>query len=103
MIGTLKVTPEEMREAASTLHRHVITMNDCFGQLKNIMTGMDAYWVGEAADAHKALYVEQVPKTEEFIARCNEHVADLNAMAGVYAEAEQSAMQAAEELPISDL
>lgn len=103
MIGTLKVSPEEMQAASAELAGYVRTMSGCFETMKRIMNGTDAYWNGEAAQAHRALYDEQVPKTEEFIARCNEHVADLNTMAGVYSQAEQTATAKAEELPVSNL
>lgn len=103
MIGTLKVTPEEMVSAASELSGYVSNMNECFNQMKNTMSQTANYWVGEAGDAHRQLYQEQVAKTEEIIARYTEHVRDLNAMAGVYDEAEKQAEAKAEELPMIDL
>ncbi|MBQ6839677.1 MAG: WXG100 family type VII secretion target [Oscillospiraceae bacterium] len=103
MIGTLKVSPEEMIAAASELSGYVSNMNECFNQMKNTMSQTESYWVGEAGEAHRQLYLEQVEKTEEIIARYTEHVRDLNAMAGVYAEAESTAQAKAEELPMIDL
>ena len=103
MIGTLKVSPEEMIAAASELSGYVSTMNECFNQMKNTMSQSVSYWVGEAGDAHRQLYEEQVEKTEEIISRYTEHVRDLNAMAGVYTEAETTAQAKAEELPMIDL
>lgn len=103
MIGTLKVTPEEMQAAASELSGYVSTMNDCFQQMKATMDQTAGYWVGEAGNAHRQMYQEQVAKTEEIIARYTEHVRDLNTMAGVYTEAEQSAQTMADELPMSIL
>lgn len=103
MIGTLKVSPEEMQAAASELSGYVSTMNECFQQMKNTMDQTAIYWVGEAGNAHRDLYQAQVQKTEEIIARYNEHVRDLNTMAGVYAEAEAQAEEAADELPMIDL
>lgn len=103
MIGTLKVSPEEMQAAASELSGYVSTMNECFQQMKNTMSQTAVYWVGEAGDAHRQLYQDQVAKTEEIIARYTEHVRDLNTMAGVYSEAESQAQSKAEELPMIDL
>ena len=99
MIGTLKVTPEEMAAAASELSGYVANMSECFTQMKNTMVQSASYWVGEAGDAHRQLYNEQVEKTEEIIARYTEHLRDLNAMAGVYSEAEAQAEAKADELP----
>lgn len=100
MIGTLKVSPEEMASAASELSGYVANMNECFNQMKNIMLQSESYWVGDAGNAHRRLYQEQVQKTEEIIARYTEHVRDLNTMAGVYSEAESQAEAKADELPI---
>lgn len=102
-IGTLQVTPEEMLSAASQLSGYLSTMQDAFAGMKNTMSGTEAYWVGAAGDAHRQLYQEQVSKTEEIIRRYQEHVTDLNAMAGVYSDAEQSAVTLADQLPVSDL
>ena len=102
-IGTLKVTPEEMVAAASELSGCVNRMNECFNQMKNLMAASNSYWVGEAGDAHRRLYEQQIPKTEEIISRYNEHVRDLNEMAGVYSEAESAADSIADELPASIL
>ena len=103
MIGTLKVSPEEMQAAASELSGYVSTMNDCFREMKATMERSASYWVGEAGDAHRQMYQEQVAQTEEIIARYTEHVRDLNTMAGVYTEAELSAQMLADELPMSIL
>lgn len=103
MIGTLKVTPEEMQTAAGELSGYIGRMTECFDALKRTMQSSSAYWTGDAANAHRELYSQQIPKTEEFIRRLNEHVKDLNTMAGVYQEAEQTATNKAEELPMSML
>lgn len=102
-IGVITVTPEELASAASELSGYISTMNDCFQQMKATMAQTEGYWVGEAGDAHRQLYTEQVAKTEEIISRYTEHVRDLNTMAGVYSEAETQAAAKAEELPASIL
>lgn len=103
LLGVLKVHPEQMQAAAAELAGYVQNMNNCFQTMKNTMAGTSNYWTGDASNAHRKLYTEQVAKTEEFIARCNEHIRDLNAMAGVYMEAEQSAQAQVEELPTINL
>lgn len=102
-IGTLKVSPEQMQTAAAELSGYVTVMRECFQQIKSTMTQTEAYWVGEAGDAHRSQYQEQVAETEEIIARYTEHVTDLNVMAGVYSEAEARAQAQAEELPMIEL
>lgn len=103
MIGTLKVTPEEMQAAASELSGYISNMNNCFQRMKTTMDQTASYWVGQAGNAHRQMYLSQVAQTEEIIARYTEHVRDLNAMAGVYTEAEQTAQNLADELPMSIL
>ena len=103
MIGTLKVSPEEMHSAASELSGYVSAMDQSFRAMRNVMNSSASYWVGVAGDAHRQLYQQQIAKTEEIIARYSEHITDLNAMAGVYTEAEGSAQARAEEMPNSIL
>lgn len=102
-IGVLQVTPEEMQSAASQLAGYLKTMEEAFASMKTTMQGTSGYWVGEAGDAHRRLYEGQISKTEEIIARYQEHVTDLNAMAGVYGQAEQTAAATAEQLPVCNL
>ena len=103
MNGTLLVSPEEMTKAASALSTQISNMDECFRQMKTTMQQTVSYWVGEAGEAHRKLYEKQIEKTQEIIARYNEHVKDLNAMAGVYSEAEMKATSLADELPTSTL
>lgn len=105
MIGelTISTTPEQMQAAASELSGYISEMSECFQQMRNTMTQTGSYWIGEAGEAHRKLYQDQVQKIEEIIARYNEHVRDLNEMAGVYTEAEQQATALVEELPMSML
>lgn len=102
-IGTLTVTPEELQNASSVLAGYVRNMEACFSEVKRTMNASSTYWVGEAGDAHRALYESKVSETEEFIARCEEHIRDLNEMAGVYTEAENTAINEIEQLPLSNL
>lgn len=88
MIGTLIVSKEEMLAAAAELSGYVSHMENCFMQMKQTMERTNGYWTGDAGDAHRQLYLEQIETTEEMIARYQEHVADLNEMAGRYKNAE---------------
>lgn len=102
-IGVLQVTPEEMQNAAAQLSGYLKTMEEAFASMKKTMAGTAWYWGGEAGDAHRRLFEGQISKTEEIIARYQEHITDLNAMSGVYSQAEQTAAAAAEQLPVSNL
>ena len=49
------------------------------------------------------MYKTRKAKIEEILARYQEHVTDLQVMAGVYEQGEQAAQNAADSLPISNL
>ena len=97
--GILTVSPEEMQAAATELNGYVVQMQSSFNTMKKLMENSAQYWVGDAGNAHRSMYQEQVEQTEQIVARYTEHVRDLNAMAGVYSQAEQTATRQAEELP----
>lgn len=99
LAGELRVTPEELQNASQKLSIELGNMQRCFDQMKSIMNASAGYWVGQAGDAHRLWYQEQTGITEEIIRRYQEHVTDLNEMAGVYIQAEQTAQQTAEQLP----
>ena len=87
MIGTLIVSQEEMRAAASELSGYISYMDGCFQRMKRTMDLTNGYWTGDAGDAHRQLYQEQVENIAQIIARYQEHVRDLNEMAGLYSDA----------------
>lgn len=97
------VSKEEMRAAAAELSGYVANMDDCFQRIMQTMERTNSYWTGDAGDAHRQLYHEQIETTQEIIVRYQEHVADLNQMAGVYHETVVSIGALIDELPISDL
>lgn len=99
----LSVSPEELLSASGQLSGYIQTLQESFNDMKQTMSSTVGYWVGEAGDAHRQLYEEQVANTAEIIDRYREHVVDLNSMAGVYSDAEQSASNVAEQLPAIDL
>lgn len=99
MIGRLKVSPEQMQASAAELSGYIRDMEASFRTIQRTMENTRNYWTGEGRDAHHKLYTDEQSFIEEFLARCAEHVTDLNTMAGVYSEAEQTATAVAEELP----
>jgi len=61
------------------------------------------FWKGEAADAHRKNYNKNQTSIEEIISRYNEHVRDLEEMAGIYRQAEITAKDMADDLPAINL
>ena len=101
--GTLKVDPEVLRAQSNTVENERRKMQGYFDDLKSVIEGSSGYWIGEAGDAHRKLYLSRIGKVEEMLARYQEHVRDLQIMAGVYTEAETRASAEAEALPASTL
>lgn len=101
--GQLLVAPERLQEQAGTVKTELGEMQGYFEDLERLMSGTAAYWIGEAGDAHRRLYVGKFQKIEEIIRRYREQVTDLEVMAGVYNEAEANAASIADTLPPSTL
>ena len=103
LTGQLTVTPEELANQAGQVSGAAKDLQQSFSRIKTLVNETDNYWRGDAADAHREGYNKNQSKIDEIIARYNEHVRDLEAMAGVYREAEATAASMADELPASTL
>lgn len=103
MDGTLIVSKEEMQAAASELSGYVSQMESSFELMQRTMERTSGYWTGDAGDAHRQLYLDQIENTRQIIARYQEHVQDLNAMAGVYETHVRTVASMIDEIPVLDL
>lgn len=99
LAGQLTVTPEELENQASQVSSTAKELQQSFAQIRNMVNETGNYWIGQAADAHRESYWKHQDKIDEIVARYNEHVRDLQAMAGIYREAETAATNMADELP----
>jgi WXG100 family type VII secretion target len=98
-VGTILVTTEELTAAAATLSTQLTKVQNCFEKMNATMSASASYWVGIAGDAHRKLYTDQKSAIAEILARYQEHISDLNEMAGVYSAAERDTEAQAEGLP----
>lgn len=96
---TFRVTPEVLLAKSQTIQAQVAVMRQCFAQTEQLVNGMGGFWQGEAASAYRAAYTSHKEEVETILARLQEHVTDLNRIAGNYLQAEQTAGQLAETLP----
>lgn len=103
MEGQIIVSTTELKAQANTVRARLSKMRQSFEDLKSLMSGTQAYWIGEAGDAHRQMYTGKLDKIEEVLRRYTEQVKDLEIMAGVYEEAEAQALSAADSLPASML
>lgn len=97
--AVIKVTPEVLIQKAEVVKGKISTMQTAFTNMMNTVSKSNSYWVGDAGDAHRKVYKEYEPEITEIFNRLTEHVTDLNAMAGVYSEAEKAVAEVAESLP----
>ena len=103
LTGQLTVTPEELTNQAGQVSSAAKDLQQSFSRIKTLVNETGNYWRGDAADAHREGYHKNQSKIDEIIERYNEHVRDLEAMAGIYREAEITAANMADELPASIL
>lgn len=96
---TIKVTPEALYAKSQNIASILKKVEGNFGNMKVVMDKTGSYWIGEAGDAHREKYQEMIPETEEIIRRLQEHVRDLNEMAGIYQETEREVTEITELLP----
>ena len=99
LTGQLTVTPEELVNQAGQVRDAAKDLQHSFDRIKTLVNDTGNYWKGDAADAHREGYNKHQNKIDEIISRYREHVRDLEAMAGVYREAEATAVNMADELP----
>ena len=103
MVGYIKVTSEELDNQSNAANSELIKMQSLFDDLNAKITKVSNYWIGEASRVHCESYKKKMQTVTEILARYREHIVDLRTMAGLYSEAEQSAVNLADELPASTL
>ncbi|KAI4451792.1 hypothetical protein C823_006352 [Eubacterium plexicaudatum ASF492] len=91
MTGTLKVSTAKLRSTASNFQstgQHIQRMTSAMTNIVNQLSGR--VWSGEAADAYKRKFGQLQDDINRMVKMINEHVTDLNAMAGEYERAENA-------------
>lgn len=85
----LKVTPEELKAKSSSVSKTVSRMKKEYENLSSVITKTGSYWTGDGGNAHRAKFNEQKSDVDEMFRRINEHIVDLQKMAGVYTSTEK--------------
>lgn len=97
----LKVTPAELQSKSNSVSKILNSMKNEYASLKNVLDRTSGYWIGDGGNAHRSKFNEQSSDVNEMFSRIQEHVTDLQIMAGVYTETEQSiTSQIQESLPV---
>lgn len=101
MEGTLLVTPQELQNAAGEFSALATQVNALHQSMLGKVRSLS--WEGEAAGTYKAKFNALEASMTRINAMIQEHVRDLNDMAGQYISAEKAAQSTAEGLPASTL
>lgn len=94
----VKVDTADLAATAGEINTRVSRLEELFNAMTETMNRTQSYWIGEAGDAHRSVFLEQQPKREEILKRLREEVRDLQEMAGVYEAAERENVQTAQSL-----
>ena len=101
--GQILVSTEALVQQADVVRGELANVRESFEEMERLMTATQRFWLGDAAQSHRQLYLSKRGGIEEILRRYQEHVTDLEEMAGVYREAESAAHEVVHELPQSQL
>ena len=96
---TFKVKTEVLHQKSASINKKTSMVKKAFDEMERIVRNTNIYWEGEAGDVHRTAYQGFQEEILEIIARLEEHVTDLESMAGVYEKTEQQVQAVIEELP----
>ncbi len=96
---TIRVTPEILTSASADVSKKADCLKSVFLEMDAIMQRTSEYWTGDAADLHRALLKEQLPKMDTVISRFMEQADKLKQIAANYSGATQAAGTIIEGLP----
>lgn len=95
----IRVTPEMLISASTDVSQATSRMNSASSEMSEVAQRTASYWAGDAAELHRTLLKEQLPKLETVISHFVEHADRLGQIAANYSGASQAAKTAVEELP----
>lgn len=90
MIGVLKVSPAQMISAAQNFSTQGNTVSNLTNQMTQLVQGLSSVWTGEASQAYMAKFNQLNDDIQRLIKMVNEHATDLQEMASVYTNAEET-------------
>lgn len=99
MTGVIKVNSEVLKAQSTEVNGAINNLRNYFESIKSTVNNSRSYWEGEAAEVHRRMYADIESEVETILRRWQEHVTDLQQMAGVYEQVENAASEAAGSLP----
>lgn len=94
----LKFSPEEIVKMATALQSERSSIRSALDRIANLNERAHADWQGEAANLYQEKIKKQQQDCEQTLLVIDEYISDLNAVSGIYQNAESTAKSAAEGL-----
>jgi len=98
-ISSLKVSTEELKAQSGEVTNFIQVLQDRLESIEHNIQETMCYWEGEANEAAIVQYKARKNELNDIIHRFREHVTDLEQIAGVYEQTEQTAEKIASGLP----
>lgn len=95
----IRVTPAMLASASTDISKSTERIKSAFTEMSSVIQRTAGYWTGDAAELHRALFEDQVPKMEAIVARFVGQADQLKQIAGNYDAAVQAAKTMVEDLP----
>lgn len=86
--GNLLVSTTQMKAKADEVSKLIEKYQKCYEEIEQKISGTQSYWIGEAAELHRKLFVDKKDDMDVMFRRLKEHPKDLLIMAGVYENTE---------------
>lgn len=99
----LKVKPDELKRKSSDIKNEIASIESEFEEIEKVVTGTKKYWEGEASNYHIQSYNKMKEDISIIIRKLKEHPKDLEKMAGVYEQTEETIKQVSTALPVDVL
>ena len=93
MEGILKVTPEKLIQTSGEFSTTGNQMKNLTGEMMALVQGMKGIWQGEAASAYGNKFHSLQTDMDKLYRMVQEHVRDLQELAGLYQKAETGSVQ----------
>ncbi len=96
---TILAAPEALMSVSADISQKIDHMKSASSEISGIIQRTESYWVGDAAELHRTLLKEQLPKLETIITGFVSQAGKLEQIAANYSGTSQSVKEMVEELP----
>lgn len=97
---TIRVSTEKLLSTSVEVEGKIRQLEKALNDAQRIVEACKSYWDGEGPTAYITAYREKTEVIEKAFLRFRENVTDLQTIAGVYTQAEKSAVEINQELQV---